>query len=334
MYKNSSLLIPGFMNFKSKILCIKTGLITMLLALLPALLTGQQTPQYPVSYRIFSPFIFNPAIAGSKDFFSADILASVYGNTSSEVASGNLRLSKPQKGYFSSPVSPEFTKIGVGGSIFNESNDLSSMTGISGTASYHLQLDKNSLSFVSFGVTAKAVYNHYAGNPDLSDTARNTFFPNFDAGVYYYNENLFAGLSVTNILGNPESPDSLRLYNIPVSRQFFFQAGYKIVLSKPLNILLEPSVIVNSDDSFSQDIKDMIKPALKLYAGNFCTGTYFNDFNKISFFFQYKYPKFYIGTYFELPRNEPFYKNPIRAEFALGLNISAIKSGSSRLNHW
>jgi hypothetical protein len=30
----------------------------------------------------------------------------------------------------------------------------------------------------------------------------------------------------------------------------------------------------------------------------------------------------------------PFYKMPLRAEVVLGLNISAIKSGISRQNHW
>jgi type IX secretion system PorP/SprF family membrane protein len=245
-----------------------------------------------------------------------------------------LRLSKSNPGYFSSTEVPEFTKIGLGGSLFNEENGLSHNTGISVTGSYHLQLDKDAISFLSFGVTAKAVYNHYSGNPDLSDTAKNTFFPNFDVGVYYYSANLFAGLSATNLLGNPQPPDTLGYSPIAVSRQLFLQVGYKFVISKSLNIIVEPSLMVNTDDSFSGEIKDMIKPGLKLYGGSFCVGTFFNDFNKVSFFFQYKYPKFYIGTYFELPNNSPFYKSPIRAEFALGLNISAIKSGFSRLNHW
>lgn len=322
------------MNLKSKMPFLKIAFFVLSFSFLHGLLAGQQTPQYPVSYRIFSPFIFNPAIAGSKDYFSVDLLTGKYDKSNSQIISGTTRLSKSHPAYFSSPDSPEFTNIGVGGLIFNDLNGLSRNMGISGTASYHFQLDKDELSFLSFGVTAKAVYNHYSGNPDLSDSALTTFFPNLDAGVFYYNKNLFAGLSVTNILGNPEGPDSLRIFTMPVSRQFFFQIGYKVVLSRSLNILLEPSLIVNVSDSLSGKITDMLKPALKIYAGNICIGTYFNDFNKTSFFFQYKYPKFYIGTYFELPNNSPFYKNPIRAEFALGLNISAIKSGSSRINHW
>jgi type IX secretion system PorP/SprF family membrane protein len=295
---------------------------------------GQQVPDHPVSYRIYNPFIFNPAIAGSKDFTSADLILSNFGNSNSQIASGNLRISKSKKEYISSLSTPEFTKIGVGGYFFNELNDSSRNIGFGASGSYHLQLDKNALSFLSFGLSVKAVSNDYKGNTDLNKPAEKTFFPNIDAGVYYYTAGFYAGISATNILGNPDKPDSLGYYTIPCTRQFFLHGGYKFVISKSLNILLEPFLIVNSDDSFSGKISDMLKPGLKVYAGNFCAGTFFNDFDKISFLLQYKYSKLYIGTYFEITYNEPFYKQPILAEVAIGVNLSAIKSGFPRRNHW
>lgn len=295
---------------------------------------GQQTPLNPISYRIFSPFIFNPAIAGSKDFFSIELITGKYGETSSQILAGNTRFSKMQPGYFSSPGIPKFTNIGIGGFLYNEMDGLSRNTGISGAGSYHIQLDKNALSFLSVGIAFKAVYNQHSGNPELGEDASTRFFPNLDFGIYYYNTNLFAGISATNLLGTPSNSDTLNTYTINVSRQLFLLMGYKFILSKSLNLILEPSLIINSDDSFSGEITDMLKPALKLYAGNFCIGTYFNDFSKYSFFLQYKYPRFYIGTYFALPDNLPFYKSPIISEVALGINISAIKSGISRVNHW
>jgi type IX secretion system PorP/SprF family membrane protein len=322
------------MNLKSdyRIAALVVLLFTILLFTRPV--SGQTTPLYPISYRVFNPFIFNPAIAGSKDYFSADVLAGKNGDSNYQLLSGSARLGKTQQGFFTSPGTTEFSKIGIGGSLFNEMNGVARNTGISATGSYHLQLDKSALSFLSFGVTVKGVYNDYSGNTDLSDSARSTFFPNIDAGIYYYGTNLFAGVSITNILGSPESEDSLRIYNIPVSSQLFFQLGYKLVISRSLNLIIEPSVIVNSNLTFSGEIKDMIEPMLKVYAGNFCAGTYFYDFDKYSFFFQYKYPKFYIGTYFELTKGSPFYKSPILGEVALGINLSAVKHGSARFNHW
>lgn len=295
---------------------------------------GQTTPQYPTSYRVFNPFIFNPAIAGSKDFFSVDFLAGKYGNLNSQLLSGNTRISKSTPGYVSSSDIPEFTNIGVGAYVFNEMIDSTRNLGFAGTGSYHIPLGQDALSFLSFGVTAKGVYNDYPGNTDLNKPAKSTFYPNFDLGVYYYNANLYAGISATNLLGNPETPDSTGFSTLAVSRQLFFQIGYKFVISKTLNIIIEPSLILNTDDSFSGEIMDMLKPGLKLYGDKFCVGTFFNDFDNTSFFFQYKYPKFYIGTYFEMVNGSPFYKSPIKAEVAVGINISAIKSGPSRLNHW
>ena len=291
-------------------------------------------PLSPVSYRIFTPFIFNPAIAGSKDFASVDLLLSNYGKSNSQVAGINFRLAKPSPKYITSLSTPEFTNIGIGAYFFNDNTGLTHNLGGAVTGSYHLKLDKNALSFLSFGLSAKTIFNNYSGNPDLSSPAENNFLPNVDAGIYYYGTSLFAGLSGTNLLGNQEKPDTLDTYKIPVSRQIFFQVGYKLVLSRSFDLILEPSLIVNSDDSFSGKITDMFKPALKLYAGSFCMGTYFDDFNKISFFLQYQYSRLYVGTYFALPYNSPFYKQPIIAEFSIGINISAIKSGFSRGNHW
>ena len=58
---------------------------------------AQPTPNYPISYRLFSPFLFNPAIAGSKDFLAVDLTISNTGKANSQVASGNMRISKTKK---------------------------------------------------------------------------------------------------------------------------------------------------------------------------------------------------------------------------------------------
>jgi type IX secretion system PorP/SprF family membrane protein len=322
------------MNLKSYFQANIRSIFIFYFVICSNLLSGQQTPQYPISYRLLTPFIFNPAVAGSKDFFSADILTSFYGNDKAQLINGNLRISKSGSGYFSSRGAPKFSNIGVGGALFNEVNSQTHNSGMTGTVSYHLRLDKKALSYLSFGISAKIAHYQYNGNTSIGDSAKSEYLPNTDAGVYYYSKNLFAGFSVTNIFGNYEDKDLMDSYSIPASRHLFLLLGYKAVVSKSLNIILEPSLIVNLHDSFSKDTSDMFEPVLKVYAGNFCAGTYFHDFSNFSFFFQYKYQRFYVATYFELPNDSPYYKKPVRAEFALGFNISAIKSGPSRYNHW
>jgi type IX secretion system PorP/SprF family membrane protein len=298
------------------------------------ILNGQETPLNPISYKLFNPFLFNPAITGSKDFFSADLLFGFSGKANSQIISGNTRIMKRIPGYVSSPRVPRFTRIGVGGSIFHDFSDLTRNAGINLAGAYHFQLDKKALSFLSIGASAKGIYHYYEGDSDPIIPSKTFYLPNFDAGIYFYNPDLYIGLSANNILGTHEDPDTLNTYAIPVSRTFFLHTGYKIVLSRSLDIVLEPSVIIVTDDSLNFDLKEMIKPALKLFIGNFCLGTYFNDFDKISFFFQFKYPSFYVGSYFEMPKNSPFYKKSLTTEIAVGINLWGNKSGYTDRSYW
>lgn len=322
------------MNLKSYLEANKRSIVLCCFIIFSNLISGQQTPQYPVSYRLLTPFMFNPAVAGSKDFFSIDFLTSYYGNDKAQLINGNLRLSSPGSRYFSSRGAPKFSNIGLGGGLYNELNGLTHNTGFIGTGSYHFKLDKNALSYFSLGISLKVTHYKYDGNPSIGVYSQSNYIPNSDAGMYYYSKNLQAGVSVTNIFGIPADDNLLDSYSIPASRHFFFLLGYKKVVSRPLNIIIEPSLIVNLHNSNSKDTSSMFQPVLKVFVGNFCVGTYFHDFSNFSVFFQYKYQKFYVATYFELPNDSPYYKKPVLAEFALGFNISAIKSGPSRYNHW
>ena len=294
---------------------------------------GQENGNYPVSTKIFSPFIFNPAITGSKDFLSVDIIGSFRKNFNSQVICENSRLSiKKTSGYFSSIDDKKFLNIGLGSSIFTVLNGSSRNTGISGSISYHVPLGNTAFSFLSFGTSFKGIYREYSGNKDLSIPSKHSFHPNADFGLYYYGSDLFAGISATDLFVEPKDSDSLN--SIPVTRQYHLLAGYKLILSRSLNILLEPSIIIETGDSLSFDEKKNIKPILKLYLGKFCIGTYFNDYDKNTVFFQFRYPRFYFGTFFEIPKNSPFYKKPMTAEFALGINFSGNKSEIKTNNHW
>jgi type IX secretion system PorP/SprF family membrane protein len=322
------------MVIRSYFLLQKGAFYILLIALSGNLLKAQQTPLYPISQRLLTPFMINPAIAGSKDFFSIDLLTSNYNNDRSQLLNLNLRLSKTGPGYLSSRRAPQFSNFGLGVGIFNDLNGPTRNIGIIGAGSYHFNMDKEGLSFLSLGLSLKLVNSRYEGNHAIANSEESTVFPDFDAGIYYYNRSFFTGFSITNLIGSYQDAYNLEDYTIPSSRQLFYQIGFKAVVNKSLKIILEPSLYVNYSDTISTEWNQMLEPALKLYISNLCIGTYFYDFDHFSFFFQYKFPRFYLGTYFEVPKDTPFYKNPVRAEFAIGLNISSIKSGSLIFNHW
>jgi type IX secretion system PorP/SprF family membrane protein len=323
------------MNLKSNVPFIERVLLTTVFFSAFCILQGQQTPLSPVSYWIFTPYIYNPAIVGSKDFLSIGVNAAFQGNSNTQLISGNTRISKTNSGYFSSSDILEFKNIGIGGSVFKDINGISQNIGISASFSYHIPLNKANLSFLSFGVTVKGVYNTLDNDSiGPAHSFKKTFFPDFDLGIYYYGTSFFTGLSSTNILGNPWKSDSLGIFKIPISRQYYFTAGYKILLSKSMNIVLEPSVLIFVNDSTIRKISDNINPIIKLYLEDFCFGTSFHSDRKISFFAQYRYPRLYVGAFYELPEKTAFFKKSPIVEFTVGLNIQPDKSRLSNHSHW
>jgi|WetSurMetagenome_2_1015567.scaffolds.fasta_scaffold29125_2 type IX secretion system PorP/SprF family membrane protein len=323
------------MNLDTKISITKRILLLSVFFLAFHEISGQQTPFNPVSYWVFNPYIYNPAIAGSKDFLSIGINASFQGNSNAQLISGNTRISKTKSGYFSSPDIVEFKNLGIGGSMFKDINGISRNIGLSASGSYQVPLNTRELSFLSFGVSVKGVYNtlNY-GSTDPANPLKKTFYPNLDVGIYYYGTSFFTGLSTTDLLGNPGEADSFGVFEIPVLRQYFFTAGYKILLSKTLNIVLEPSVLIIASDSSLKKITDNLNPVIKLYLEDFCFGTSFRSDGKISFFSQFRYPRFYVGAFYELAKKTPYFKkNPI-VEFTLGINIQPDKSRFSNHSHW
>lgn len=302
------------------------------LLLLSISLSGQHTPYNPISNKVFTPFIINPAIAGSKDFMALDLSGTIQGENYSQLLSGNSRIAKKGPRYFGAPVSKSYTRIGVGTALFNDVSGPSRNLGLSIASSYHIPLNDKNLSFLAVGVGLKGIYNMTDSLPDEGAPSRNALIPNADAGIYLYGQKFHVGLSATNILGSMTDSADMAIYKIPVSRQYFLIAGYKFVLSKSLNIVIEPSLIVNLDDSLDFSDKNSYNPMLKLYMDAFCIGSYLHSFDNLTFFFQYKFPSFYIGTLVDFPRNAPFYKKDLTVEIAAGFNFGG--TGSSPRNRY
>lgn len=133
---------------KLKVILLSVALISITL-----FAEGQQTPLNPGSYRVYSPFILNPGITGSKDFTAIDLAGVIQGDNKSYLLSANTRLSKLVTGYFNTPGTKAFTNIGLGGALFNDVIGTSRSIGALASVSYQLPVGSNNTSFVSFGAT-------------------------------------------------------------------------------------------------------------------------------------------------------------------------------------
>ncbi len=297
--------------------------------------SAQESAFNPVPFWIYTPYVYNPAIVGTKDFLTVDMNALFKDKINTQILGGNVRFSKTSSGYGNSPDILEFRNTGFGASVFNGVNGNSRNIGISAAASYQIPLSFRKLSYLSFGLSGKGVYNMYDSlAAGTGGSVGKTFHPNFDAGLYFYTPSFYTGLSAANILNDPEMPDSLGIYGIPAARQYFFTAGFKILISKKLNIVLEPSLIASVNDSTITEAYNYINPVIKLYVENFCIGSYFLNEGNVSFFFQYRFPSMYVGAFFEVPKKSPYFKTEPVIEFTLGLNLTKDKSRLSKSSRW
>src|ERR1035437_8925390 len=311
---------------------VTSRILLILVFVFSSFVVKGQTFLNPVSFWVFSPYIYNPAIVGSKDFLSVNLDAAFLGTSNTQIISENSRITKTRSGYFSSPEITEFRNIGLGVSFFNDFDGLSRNVGLSTSLSYQIPLNTRKLSFLSVGVSVKGEYNTVASV--VENFSGKTFYANMDIGIYYYGTNFFTGISEINMRGSPWNPDYLGVFKVPVSREYFFTAGYKILLSRSLNIVMEPSVLFVATDSAFRKKGNNINPVIKLYLDDYCIGTAFSSDGRISFFGQFRYPRFYVGAFYEFARKKAFYVNKPTIEFNMGINIQNDKTRITKHSHW
>jgi type IX secretion system PorP/SprF family membrane protein len=319
------------MNLKSN-RQVTTRILLILIFVFSFCVVNGQTLLNPVSFWIFSPYIYNPAMVGSKDYLSVNLEAALLGTSNTQILSENTRITKTRSGYFSSPDITEFRNIGLGVAFFNEYDGLSRNIGLSTSLSYQIPLNTRKLSFLSVGVSVKGEYNSITSV--LGYLTDRTFYTNLDVGIFYYSPGFFTGISEIDMRGSPWKPDTLGEFKVPVSREYLFTAGYKILLSRSLNIVLEPSVLYLSTDFNLSNIRNKINPIIKLYLEDFCVGSSYNSDRRISLFGQFRYPRFYVGAYYEFARKTAYYQNQPVVELNLGMNIQPDKTRITKHSHW
>jgi len=317
---------------------IKAYLLFSLCLVFHPSLYAQQVSFRPVSFRIFSPAIINPAITGSKDFTTISFISGITVSNESQVLSGHARLLKRGDNVWRAPDVSRFSNFGIGGYAFHNAVDSFRNIGGAVSMSYHLFLDRDALTFVSIGLSAKGLYSKKFIFSDTQDTTgnNNIFSPDIDLGIYFYSAHFFAGVSSTNFLSNPESLDFPSGLENTLSRQYFLTTGYKIILSKKRAMLLEPSLLMNYGTSPVDKSSLHYHPALKLYYKNSYIGSYLNDPDNLAFFMHLQFPHFFVGSYVEYPWNPDiaWRNNKLTLELSVGIIMDKDKTGSRNYKYW
>lgn len=159
---------------------------------------SQQLPMY--SQYMLNDFAYNPAIAGTKDYF--------------QVKSNNryqwIGITDAPRTYILSVYGPHRSKdMGFGGMIFNDVTGPTSRTGLYGSYAYNVRI-KDDIRFssgLSFGllqykIDGSKIILHDQNDQTLSNGMYVDYMPDASLGLYLYSSTYSFGLAVNQLMNN------------------------------------------------------------------------------------------------------------------------------------
>lgn len=192
---------------------------------------AQQDPMF--SQYMFNMLSVNPAYAGSADLLSVNAIyrdqwVDFDGAPRTQTITAHAPLKKET--------------ISVGGSIINDAHGPLKQTGLYGDVSYRIFFDRSKLAFglkggVNFFQANLVDLNPVeADDPAFQQNISNRTLPNFGAGVMWYSQTSYVGLSVPKILTNKLIDGNLPDFNNNAEKQhFFLVAGTVLEINNYIN---------------------------------------------------------------------------------------------------
>ena len=192
---------------------LKKVLYTLLLLSFNHLLSAQESSLYR-GYMFNSFYNLNAAAAGYDGNFISQVTVSkkwlgISGSPASQVLSNSIRLGEQdfydKNNYFYRPSKGFINKVGLGVTVFNETNGPVRHTGVLLAYAYHIPLRTGQLSFGLSGLVAQYGLNTDKFKPvEVNDpslyTTTSAVVPDANFGMLFYNRNLFAGFSINGLL--------------------------------------------------------------------------------------------------------------------------------------
>ena len=177
---------------------MKTRIILLVLMFAALRVHSQQDAQF--TQYMYNTININPAYAGSREAIS------IFGLYRTQWVGLD---GAPQTGTFSINTPIEGTKIGLGLGIVNDKIGPADETNIAVDLSYTIRTSENFK--LAFGFKASAnllnvdfnklsAFNGTAADRNLQYNIDNRFSPNIGAGVYWYSDKTYFGVSVPNFL--------------------------------------------------------------------------------------------------------------------------------------
>lgn len=182
------------------------------------------------SQYMFNGLAINPAYAGSHNSLDLSVL--------SRFQSVGLE-GAPRTQTFTGHTGIMDKKIGLGFLVINDEIGVTQQTGFYLSYAYHIRFSGSTLSLglQGGGTMVDAQYSQLlirqSGDPILGDDVKG-FKPNFGAGIYYYSDHFYAGISVPQLLDAGEK-------NITQLQPLIVTSGIVFTLNPALK--LKPNIL-------------------------------------------------------------------------------------------
>lgn len=210
--------------------------LVIILLLVSASVFAQQDAQY--TNYMYNTINVNPAYAGSRGVMSIfGLYRSQWVGLDGAPVTGTVSLNTPI----------ENSNIGLGLSFENDRIGSSDASAIAADLSYAIQVSETYK--LAFGVKGTAnlfsvdytKLNRYDLNdPKFQNNVENKFSPNIGAGLYFYSDKLYLGLSVPHILDTDVYDDNNASANLE-TMHYYIIGGYVFYLSPSLQF--KPAVM-------------------------------------------------------------------------------------------
>ncbi len=197
---------------------------------------SQQLPLY--SQYMTNNFLLNPAVAGTHNYTPVRLTGRMQ----------YLGFDGAPRTYALSVHTPLMdNRMGLGGYLYKDNIGAISQTGVQLAYSYHIPLDRE--TFLSFGLGLRAfqyvldetelAYHGY--DPFLTGSQHAEFIPDADFGIHVYNNRLFGGLSIGQLIQY-----KIKLADLEGKgtnkRHYFLYGGYAFESGRAFEIM--PSLLI------------------------------------------------------------------------------------------
>lgn len=260
------------MNVRNKLV-----LFILLLLSISTYLQAQQQGQF--SQYMLNYYMVNPAVSGTEDFIDIKAgyrmqWAGIDGAPQNYYVSAHTPLGKLHGSHHGKRANKQMLDHHAVGGMFSgqTTGQLSRMAGYA-SYTYHLPLDPK--HFLAMGIMAGAIQytlNPVFGSSQVQDDyainsgSFNSIIPDGSAGVWFYSEDYFAGLSTTQMFDAKLNTDVSDKINATLNRHYYFAGGYGFKINKETKFI--PSTLVKfSNNAFQLDLNAKIKYDGKLWGG-------------------------------------------------------------------